>query len=85
MLWIRVKDVAFCWGSAGAKVRVVELWGENVKERRGDEVAVGFEGEEGVQRKTGLEEANGLGSISAVLEDGKMQHQKIEGINYCII
>ena len=32
---------------------MVDLWGENVKERRGDEVVVGFEGEEGVQRKTG--------------------------------
>ena len=53
---------------------MVELWGENVKERRGDEVVVGFEGEEGVQGKTGLEKETGSCSISAVLGDEKMQH-----------
>ena len=64
---------------------MVELWGENVKERRGDEVVVGFEGEEGVQGKRGLEKETGSCSISAVLGDEKMQHQKIEGIYHCIV
>ena len=63
----------------------MELWGENVSDRRGEEVVVGFEGEEGFKGKIGLEEGNRSGRISGVLGDEKMQHQKIEEVYYCIV